>query len=429
MGEKMKKSKIILLLGAMLLIASLFAFGCAKSFVVTFNGNGGTLVSGTEIQEVKSAEELVAPVYEKEGYTLSWDKDITTIAEETTVNAVWTANKYEVTFILNASDATLEGGSTVEYTYDAVMNLPTPERAGYTFAGWKKGSLEGETLVSGSTFKDTAPFSAYATWTANTYAVTFNLNDAPQSPATMAGDATVNFVYDAAMELPTPSRVGYIFAGWKKGSATGEALTNGQANKYAENFTAYATWVADDGQTFTIALDLAGGNMKAGEENPTTYKASDDAITLKNPVKVGYRFVGWKEGEATPVKNVTILAGSAGNQAYVAVYEQITYTVDFELFAYNDDAELVQLTIGGENDIANVTINAEEALGAKLPTAADFDALTNTQEFAFDYWKIVVGGNDVVIDGNYVFTVETFGEADTTIVVKVVVVSAWSSIR
>ena len=193
MGESMKKSKIILLLSVMLLISCLFAVGCAKSFKVTFNGNGGTLVDGVEVQEIKEGEKVKEPKYEKEGYTLSWDKDFTNITEDTTISAIWTANIYNVTFVLNGGE-NLEGGNVKEYTYDAPTSLPTPIRVGYTFAGWKKGSLEGEALIDGATFKHTASFNAYAVWTANTYTVTFDVNDSFDAPSTMQGETVRQYV-------------------------------------------------------------------------------------------------------------------------------------------------------------------------------------------------------------------------------------------
>ncbi len=429
----MKKSKIILLLCAMLMIVSLCAVACGpQAFKVTFDGNGGTLVSGTEIQEVKSAKEIVAPVYEKVGYTLSWDKDLASIKEETTVTAVWTANEYQITFNLNdsvGSPATLEGGLTKNYAYDAAMALPTPVRAGYTFGGWKKGSAEGTDFADGTVLNETAGFTLYASWTVNTYTVTFDLNDSVNAPAEMEGEKVVEYVYDGAMALPTPTRVGYIFSGWKKGSATGEALTNGQANKYAEDFTAYASWVADSEQTFAIAYDLAGGTLAVGSENPAVYSAADETFTLNNPVKPGFRFMGWKEGTADPVKTVTIEAGSVGARSFTAVWEQIVYTIDFVLTGTDKDGNPYTITIGGANDIANVIINCGEYLGEKLPVAEDFDPIENEQREAFDGWKVIVGGQVMTIDGNTVFTSEIFGEADVVIQVIVKLVPVWSGIH
>lgn len=418
----MKKSKIILLLSVMALIACFFAVGCAKSFKVTFNGNGGTLISGKEVQEIKEGEKIEAPIYEKEGYTLSWDKDFTNITEDTTISAIWTANKYNVTFVLNGGE-NLEGGNVKEYTYDDAMVLPTPTRTGYTFAGWKKGSLEGEALVDGATFKHTASFNAYAVWTVNTYTIAFDINDTTNAPATMEGETVRQYVYDASMELPIPTRLGYIFAGWKKGDDT---LVQGQALNYAENFIAVASWEVDDSQTFAINLDIVGGSMKDGETNPTTYKASDGDITLKNPVKSGYRFVGWKSGSEEPVNTVVIKSGSAGNVSYTAVWAKITYTIDFVLVGVDDNGKPVQLTIGGENDIPDITIGAEESLGDKLPLASAFDALVSGQEHVFKAWQIVVDGEAVIINGDYVFSTETFGKADVTIKVIVKLQSLYS---
>ena len=423
----MRKSKIILLLSAMLLVASLFAIGCGKSIQVTFNGNGGTLVSGVEVQTVKNVDEIVLPVYEKEGYTLSWDKDVKEITEDTTVNAVWTANQYAVNFELNDSidsPATIEGGKSQNYTYDAAMSLPTPVREGYTFSGWKNGSATGADFADGTVLKQAGGLTLYATWTVNTYTVTFNLNDTANAPATMEGEASKDYVYDAAMVLPTPSRLGYIFAGWRKGSSNGELLVNNATNKIAESYTAYATWTADDGQTFAITYDLAGGNMLESEENPTTYKASDATIILKNPVKAGFRFIGWTDGvSSTPVKNVVIISGSAGNKSYTANWEQIVYTINFVLEGVDKDGNPLEITINGEDDVADATVNAGESLGEKLPKEC---VQVNNSDYAFKGWKAVVGGQEIEINANTLFDPAIFGEADATINVIVKITSKWT---
>ena len=38
-------------------------------YTVTFDGDGGTLISGKEVQTVKYGGSVVAPAYIKEGYT------------------------------------------------------------------------------------------------------------------------------------------------------------------------------------------------------------------------------------------------------------------------------------------------------------------------------------------------------------------------
>jgi len=61
-----------------------------RPFIVIFNGNGGTLVSGKESQVIKSGEAAVAPVYEREGYVFDgFDADYTNISCDMTITALW----------------------------------------------------------------------------------------------------------------------------------------------------------------------------------------------------------------------------------------------------------------------------------------------------------------------------------------------------
>ena len=58
--------------------------------IVTFNGNGGTLVSGEEVQKVTEGESAVAPTYEREGYEfVGFDVDYENPTDDITVTAVW----------------------------------------------------------------------------------------------------------------------------------------------------------------------------------------------------------------------------------------------------------------------------------------------------------------------------------------------------
>ncbi len=44
------------------------------TYTVTFDGDGGTLISGDEVQTIEHGSPATAPVYEKEGFDLSWDR-------------------------------------------------------------------------------------------------------------------------------------------------------------------------------------------------------------------------------------------------------------------------------------------------------------------------------------------------------------------
>ena len=63
-----------------------------KFFKVTFEGNGGTLVSGEEVQKVKEKKSATAPEYEREGYEfIGFDKDFSCVTKRMTVTAQWKA--------------------------------------------------------------------------------------------------------------------------------------------------------------------------------------------------------------------------------------------------------------------------------------------------------------------------------------------------
>ena len=76
-------------------------------------------------------------------------------------------------------------------------------------------------------------------------------------------------------------------------------------------------------ETFTITYNLDGGNLAVGKSNPTTYDEASDTITLFNPIKTGYTFVGWSGTEIDGIaSDVTILQGSTGNREYTANWNE-----------------------------------------------------------------------------------------------------------
>lgn len=60
------------------------------TYTVTFNGNGGTLVSGDEVQTVNQGEAAVAPVYTFGEYDfLGWDVNFSNVTSDLIVKALW----------------------------------------------------------------------------------------------------------------------------------------------------------------------------------------------------------------------------------------------------------------------------------------------------------------------------------------------------
>lgn len=133
----MKRYKII---AFVIMFLGLFAlFGCDKTqkgkYEVTFDPNGGILVSGSLVQKFDKASEIVPPNVVKEGYSLEWDEDISLIEDNTIVVATWTINKYTITF-------DTDGGSNINpitQVYASNVKEPeAPEKEGYVFIGWNQ---------------------------------------------------------------------------------------------------------------------------------------------------------------------------------------------------------------------------------------------------------------------------------------------------
>lgn len=77
---------------------------------------------------------------------------------------------------------------------------------------------------------------------------------------------------------------------------------------------------------YKITYDLDGGKMTG---NPDTFTELTQTFTLKDPVKQGYRFIGWTgTGLDMKVPEVTIENGSQGDRSYTAHWEKIQETTE-----------------------------------------------------------------------------------------------------
>lgn len=73
-----------------------------NKYTVTFNLNGGELVSGDLIQTVEYGNSAVAPVVTREGYNfVGWDKQFDNITGDITITAQWEIKTYTVTFYVD----------------------------------------------------------------------------------------------------------------------------------------------------------------------------------------------------------------------------------------------------------------------------------------------------------------------------------------
>ena len=126
---------------------------------------------------------------------------------------------------------------------------------------------------------------------------------------------------------------GKELAGWAIGSADSDVvIAPGGKYTFEGNTTIYAIW---KNRIYTIDYVLNGGTNAEG--NPVVFDKDTSTITLLEPTREGYIFVGWTweegfgigtEGQTTPVKDVAIETGSIENKRFIANWEKMTDVID-----------------------------------------------------------------------------------------------------
>ncbi len=160
----------------------LYAGWTPNKFSVTYYPNGGNGTTQGHKCTYDSSCTLSKSGYTKSGYTFAgWKKDNTgnvlqvgtsikniVTSGEVKYYAVWTPNKFSVTYYPNGAEGTTQGHKC---TYDSSCTLSKNgyTKSGYTFAGWKKDNT-GSVLKEGTSIKNivtSGEVKYYAQWTKN----------------------------------------------------------------------------------------------------------------------------------------------------------------------------------------------------------------------------------------------------------------------
>ena len=158
----------------------------------------------------------------------------------------------------------------------------TPTRTGYAFTGWFVASTAGTQISFPYAHGQTASFTLYAQWSANSLTVTYN----SQGGSSITADSTTT---GASMDASpgTPTRTGYTFTGWFIATTSGSAITFPYTHSRTASFTLYAQWTAN---TLTVAYDSQGGSAITAGSTTTT---GSIVASPGTPTRSGYTFTGW----------------------------------------------------------------------------------------------------------------------------------------
>ena len=267
-----------------------------NQYTITFDTDGGTEIAPIT-QDYNTA--VTAPADPtKTGYTFAgWDKEIPTTmpAENMTIKALWTINKYMLTYKV---DGDVYKHFEIEYN-SAITPEPVPEKEGYTFFGW-------------SEIPETMPahdVEVNGSFTVNTYTLTFNSNGGSEV-------APIVLNYGSAITAPAdPTREGYTFAGWDKDIP--ETMP-------AENMEFTAQWTIN-----SYKLIYKVDNVEYKSYEVEYCKAIEKEA---EPTRTGYTFSGWSEiPETMPAHDVEVNGSFTVN----------TYTLTFNSNGGSEVAPIV----------------------------------------------------------------------------------------
>ena len=222
------------------------------------------------------------------------------------------------------------GGSAVEsqsVEKDQLATKPAdPTKEGYEFLGWFLDGVEWDFAKN----KVTKAITLIAEW---------EKIDDPVPPAPteytityMDGENVLSLTPDkytsesTDLELPVaPAKDHYVFVGWYSDASFGTEVVEIDVNA-GKNITLYAKYQL---KSYKINYNLDGGVN--AETNPAEYTIEDLPVTLADPTKEGYKFLGWyKEYNfVNEIEGVTL--ETAGNLDIYAKWERIpeTYTITY----------------------------------------------------------------------------------------------------
>ena len=315
---------------------------------LTINPNGGKYDNNTSIQYFTEDYGTVKTISnsERTGYTFKRydhanggiysDGSYTFDNDDGTLTAVYEIITYRITYDNITDDERAFLTNPTEYDIETntfTLKNPNTRVDGQgnnyqDFLGWDDGN--GNVSLTVTIPKGSVGDRNYtAVWRENQdeYGITYNLNGGSYE----TGKSNPN-TYTRATEtftLNNPCKNGYNFTGWTGTNLTTNTVTvsipKGSAGDraYTANYEVIPYEIHYHGLTTEEETAL---------RNPTGYNIESASITINNPTRTGYEFIGWS-GTGIDDKSVTveIPTGSTGDRDYTANFRKIEYTLTYTL--------------------------------------------------------------------------------------------------
>ncbi len=368
-----------------------------NKFTVTFSVSNGTFdeKGGALIQTVAYGKDLVSPVFTREGYTLSWDKDLSTIDADCTVNGVWTAKSYSVNFVDKNGQA-IDGVSSITVEYDqTIETLPDLESYTKKFVGWKLAS--GANLSVGQIYKYDSDITVKAVWTDfASYRISVDLDggEEMQYPSSYAENATSPTI------INQPTKTGYKFKGWveldENSNPVGAPQEIVQIPVGATGDKTYrATWEV---KNYTVKFKTTSGTL---DKETMTFSYGQTIENLPTVSDNEGKFICWKYGDNEIKEGESWLFDKDGIEVNAQFIKKYVFTL-------STDGLSGETVVPCVNTASQIEVYEMGVLILPNSTPERIDL------YKFNCWKYKVGENLFQIASNTTIKDDVFSGMDLT---------------
>lgn len=313
------------------------------TYTIEFDLNGGTSSSYKGSQVVEEFSEIVF-FFDciKDGYNFrGWSYNGVKIFDENGNQLATPTMSKTMTFVAEYSDTAkltittnMADAGTIsgegEYEYNTDVDLSAYAKPGYVFMGWYTqgiliSSAENYTYNIGNKdvyfeakFKLDAFTLKINSNNSNYGLVNLNVTDEEQEYKELFSG---NFDYMSQITIVAQSKTNVKFLGWYNDNK----LVSAQAI-YTFTMPNYDYYLEAKWNFFTVSYNLNNGIQN--DSNPDSYTVEDKSLTLYEPTKTGYKFLGWKyNGDII----TSIDSSWIDNITLDAIWEATTYSITYHL--------------------------------------------------------------------------------------------------
>ena len=402
----------------------LYAVWNTKRYTVVLDANGGQIGDSTD--SIKSITNnyltnITLPTATREGYTFTgWATNINAILGEYKTNyeiqdnitlyAIWTSDKYTITFNGNGGIVETE---TISANFNSDIILPEATRPGYTLVGWDiRASSATAKYEAGKEYTVQGNITLYAIWKANKFDIILNGNGGAFvygngnkieqiSYQKYASDTITMPIQENTNGYPVIQKNGYTFKGWA--TEAGSDVVKYQPGKtysvsdiVANSTNLYAIWQINK-YTITFNRNSSDNSIKINGESTENYHITEnylENVALPAATRNGYTLLGWSEN---PTDTTVDASGTVGTT--VTITEDKTYYAIWEA----NPTEIVFYPNGG-----NIIVNGEQT-NEKTQYITRYESTINNnvselapsrQGYTFEGWYTSENGGSQVYGTN-----------------------------